>query len=265
MKITSNFILLVSLFVFFSITGCGSTSNTPASQQVGRDIIQKYNFHLEGQASTASLILPQQFNEANWGVIESVCEQGGYSLNSYAGQSISEIRYNIVETWGSEPLYLWVLAKDQTSVCSYLSVRENSNVTPGVFAVNNSEIYSATSSHQFDTLQYTLISRGIVKQGEVVPITLTVKNNGNGLFETFTGSPEANVQVFKDNTEIWNPYFGLAFPAVVHPLSIAVGETKKYEFGWSQKDNAGNQVSAGNYTIKASFIGNTEQVVISIQ
>lgn len=140
MKKTSSFILLFGLIASLSIIGCGSTSNDPLPDPIGSDIIQQYDFHVEGEPTTTSLTLPQAFDDANWGLKEITCKEAGYSLIPYAGESVTAVKYNITEKYASEPLYLWVLAKDQTSVCGYLSVREGSTLTPGVFAVNDPSI-----------------------------------------------------------------------------------------------------------------------------
>ncbi len=250
---------LVGIYILISIYGCGNTSSAPA---VGADIIQKYNLHVEGQPLTTNLTLPQQFTDANWGLKQGACQQAGYDLTPYAGQDITAVTYSIAEKYSGDQLSLIVLAQGQTSICGYVAAN---NLIPGIIAVNDPNINIATSSHQYDTLQYTLTSLDVVDPGKNVPITLSVKNTGSGLFEVLIGAPEVAVQVVKDNAVVWDPYFGLAFPAIVHQLSIPAGETKKYDFSWDQKDNAGNQVQPGNYTVKASFIGNTEQVDISIR
>lgn len=132
-----------------SIFGCGSSSSTPSSQSVGADVIQKYSLQVEGQPTTTSITLPQQFTDANWGLKEELCQQAGYDLAPHAGQNVSLLRYNLTEKYypavsrnigAGEPLYLWVIAKDQTSVCGYLSVREDSGLIPGVFAVNDPNV-----------------------------------------------------------------------------------------------------------------------------
>lgn len=262
MKKKFYLVVLVGLFIFISIFGCGSSSSVPLFQPVGSDVIQKYNFHIEGQPMTVTLTLPQQFTDANWGLKEEVCQQAGYDLTPYAGQDIAVIRYSMAEKYSGDSLSLILLANDQTCICGYIAA---SNLIPGIIAVKDPNINISTSTHQYGALQYTLTSRGVVDPGKIVPITLTVKNTGSGLFEVLVGSPEVDVQVVKDSTEVWDPNFGLAFPAVVHQLSITAGETKKYDFSWNQKDNAGNLVQPGKYTIKTSFIGNTEQLDISIQ
>lgn len=255
-------VILVGFLISISIVGCGSSSSTPSSQTVGADIIQKYNFHIEGQPMTVTLTLPQQFTDANWGLKNGMCQQAGYDLTPFAGQDIALIGYNMTEKYSGESLSLIVLAKDQTCICSYVAA---SNLIPGIIAINDPNINIVTSTHSYDTLQYTLTSRGVIDIGKNVPITLTVKNSASGLFEVLVGAPEVTVQVFKGDSEVWDPYFGLAFPAIVHQISIPAGETKEYYFMWNQKDNTGNQVLSGSYTIKTSFIGNSEQVDISIR
>jgi inhibitor of cysteine peptidase len=139
---------MVGFLVLISILGCGSTSSAPSSQPVGADIIQKYNFHVEGQSITTPFTLPQPITDAGWGLKEDMCQQAGYDLTPYAGQNISVIQYNLAEKYyypailgsAGESLYLWVIAKDQTSICGYLSVREDSGLIPGVFAVNDPNI-----------------------------------------------------------------------------------------------------------------------------
>jgi hypothetical protein len=258
-----EFSLLVSIGILISVQffACHGSSSDPSAQPAGADIIQKYNFHVDGQPTSTSLTLPPHFTDANWGLKQEVCQQTGYDLTLYAGQDITAIKYTLLEKYSNDTLSLFVLAKDQTVICGYVAA---SSLTPGIIALNDPNINISTSVHQYDTLLYTLTSRDVVDQGEIVPITLTIKNTGSGLFEVLLGSPEISLQVLKDNDEVWDPAFGLAFPGVVHQLSIPAGETKTYEFSWDQKDNTGNQVLPGVYSIKASFIGNAEQVDISI-
>ena len=148
MKAEHFLVLLVGLFISTSIFGCGNTSSASTSQSVGADVIQKYSFHTEGEPTTTPVTLPQQITGANWGLIEGLCQQAGYDLTPYVGQDLSLIQFNLTQKYyhpaipgnAGESLYLSVFAKDQTSVCGYLSVREGSGLIPGVFAVNDPDI-----------------------------------------------------------------------------------------------------------------------------
>ncbi len=130
-------IALTGLFFSISIVGCGSSSSTPTSQTVGAEIIQKYNFHVQGQPTSTGLTLPLQFTDANWELKETTCQQAGYDLTPYAGQDITAIKYNLTETYSGDSLSLVVLAKDQTSICGYIAA---TNLIPGIIAVNDPNI-----------------------------------------------------------------------------------------------------------------------------
>ena len=112
-----------------------------------------------------------------------------------------------------------------------------------------------TTTRQSQSFQISLTTRNTARLGDTVPITFTVKNLST---ETTTvmlgGAPEAISQVKQGNVEIWNWATGKAFPAVLpSPQSIAANETRTYDLSWNQKDNAGNSVAAGSYTINAWF------------
>jgi hypothetical protein len=132
-------IVLISL-LFFSVfllsIGCNGKDNRLADSIT----IQQYRFYYNGEPTTSTLTLPQELNDAQWALIKNSCEQTGYSLDSYVGQNITSIKYSIIETYLNEPLYLWVLEKNQITICAYLSVRENSTAAPGVFALNNPNV-----------------------------------------------------------------------------------------------------------------------------
>jgi hypothetical protein len=130
-------IKLIAL-ISFLIAGCSGNSSDP--QPTNSITIQQFTFYYTDDPTSSTITLPQQFNDANWGLKETTCEQAGYSLLSSAGQSITSIKYSITETYGSEPLYLWVLEQNQTTICAYLTVRESSTLTPGIFALNDSNV-----------------------------------------------------------------------------------------------------------------------------
>ena len=112
----------------------------------------------------------------------------------------------------------------------------------------------ATSTRQFQSLQLTLTMPNNARLGEAIPITFTVKNIGAETITVLLADPEAISQAKLGNTEIWNWAFGKPFsPVLPSSKSIAPGETKSYDLSWNQKDNAGNQVSSGKYSIKSWF------------
>lgn len=138
-----GFYVMVVLCFFLSNLGCGSSSGDSSSQSVGADIIQKYSFHIEGQPTTIS----QQLTDADLSLKESLCRQAGYDLTPYKGQNLSFTKYGLIEKYYPVtlmgfglPLNLWVITKDLVTVCGYVSVRDDSIITPGLFAVNDPNI-----------------------------------------------------------------------------------------------------------------------------
>jgi len=115
-------------------------------------------------------------------------------------------------------------------------------------------------------LQYTLTQRGVFQQGEVVPITLTLKNIGSAPLEENVTAMDPSVSVYKDDTLIWMAFPpGVPVPEYFARLGLNPGVSENFEYTWDQKDNEGNFVAAGNYTIKASFSGNTVTSAVLIQ
>ena len=104
------------------------------------NVLQGWGRHIAGIPSTNELTLPQQLTDANWGLKRIKCEAGGYDLTPYAGGAVSAVTYGIAETWYGEPLNAWVLIKENTCICAYITVRQESNAAPGVFAINDPTI-----------------------------------------------------------------------------------------------------------------------------
>jgi len=120
---------------------------------------------------------------------------------------------------------------------------------------NGGDSAIATSTRQSGPFTITLTIQPVALRGDTVPITFAIKNIST---ETATvmlgGAPEAISQVKRGDVEIWNWATGKAFPAVLpSPQSVAPNETRTYDLSWDQKDNSGNQVAAGSYTINAWF------------
>ncbi len=134
MKIILTHVIAIS---FFLIIGCSGESND--SQPTNSIAIQQYTFHYISAPTSTVIALPQQLDDANWSLKEYTCEQVGYSLLPYAGQNVTAIKYSITETYSSEPLYLWVIEQDQTTICGYLTAREGGSI-PGVFALNDPNV-----------------------------------------------------------------------------------------------------------------------------
>jgi len=140
-------IFLILLITFPFCFSCGDDDDTSqeyieyTQPECVSDIIYNYDLHLEGDGNpeTQETTLPEQLTDADWGLKATVCEQAGYDLNAYAGESVFLTKYSITETCNGEPLYLWVITKDNECICPYKTVREGSGLAPGVYAVDRCE------------------------------------------------------------------------------------------------------------------------------
>lgn len=73
---------------------------------------------------------------ARWGVLVGACQGGGYDLTAAAGHPVRMLRYPIPDVLRDEPLYAWALLDGDQVACVYRSVREDSEMAPGVFAAH---------------------------------------------------------------------------------------------------------------------------------
>jgi flagellar hook assembly protein FlgD len=129
-----------------------------------------------------------------------------------------------------------------------------------------SESGLVAGTHRYQPLQYNLTVQGVSQQGELVPITLTLKNIGSAHIELQGNAEDPGISVYKDNTLVWKQYPpGTALPEYCFQITLDPGESKDFRFIWDQKDNEGNFVAAGNYSITASFSGNTVKAPVLIQ
>jgi hypothetical protein len=145
MKLVTKLFLILSLFlVLYSISSCNEnnsdSTNDDDTESILSDILYAYDLTLEGDGDpeTRYFTLPEELTDANWGLKAIVCDDAGYDLYAHAGEDIVADRYNITESCYTESLYLWLLIKDDECICAYKTVREDSYLVPGVFAVNES-------------------------------------------------------------------------------------------------------------------------------
>lgn len=159
---------LVCTLVLAMITGCGGSSGAP-SEPVGTDVMQKYSLVVEGQPTITPLLLPQVLTDEEWTEKNGLCREAGYDLTPYAGSEVSVTKYDLkqmyytnfsietMDTYGIQTiqpapplsLYLWVIAKDQATICSYVSAQEDvvflvllhsGRLASGLFPVNDPNI-----------------------------------------------------------------------------------------------------------------------------
>ena len=104
--------------------------------QVVLDEIARHKLQIEGDPTIVKITLPERLTDANWGLKALVCENGGYNLYAYAGETIYITSCNITETCKGEPLQVCVLTEADICICAYKTVRENSEMVPGIFPID---------------------------------------------------------------------------------------------------------------------------------
>jgi hypothetical protein len=114
-----------------------------------------------------------------------------------------------------------------------------------------------TSSTQSQSVQYTLSAKDVSKQGDGVPITFTITNNGDTPLNVIP-----LISVYKNSTEVWT------LPAFRNSGGgILPGSTNNTQITWNQMDNSGNPVAPSTYIVKGTTLPllDSEQVTIIIQ
>ena len=132
--------------------------------------METYKFATSGEPVTVPTTLPVPLSGGEWEQKQLRCQEAGYDLTPYAGQTLSLTKIQLVQGYyysflfpqatiygmevvsmeGELPLSLWVVSKDQATVCSYVSLaaitqdyltlRQTGYFTSDVFAVNDVHI-----------------------------------------------------------------------------------------------------------------------------
>jgi len=148
MKTRQTLIILgfVSVLV---LPGCDSdgNENDNKSEPVDKnevsetvlDELESLGIKTSGDAEIMQSTLPEELNDANWGLKSEVCKEGGYDLDPYAGQTVTLTSFDIPQSCDGELLRVWVVTKNDVVICVYLTVREDSSAAPGVYSVNDEQ------------------------------------------------------------------------------------------------------------------------------
>jgi len=103
--------------------------------------------------------------------------------------------------------------------------------------------------------------------GETVLISMKLINHGTeNISLTFFSGKTSDFKVLNEQGEqvcLWS--YNKVFIAVLRTITIHPGEVLSYNMTWDQKDNNGNSVPAGTYTIIGYISEYSDTVSIKIQ
>lgn len=109
------------------------TVSSSRDPQIARELA-RHGIHPVGAERELEETLPADLmSGAAWGTKIGPCRAGGYDLTRAAGHTVQMLRYEIDDEIRDEPLYAWVVMDAGTLVCVFRSVREGSEMAPGVF------------------------------------------------------------------------------------------------------------------------------------
>ncbi|MCU0652260.1 MAG: DUF4830 domain-containing protein [Candidatus Omnitrophica bacterium] len=99
--------------------------------------LKKLNIEVAGPAEQREEQLPEEFTGPYWGLLSNICRDSGWDLAAYAGKKVLSTSFPIQEKFGDDSLNVWVIDSGRRTACVYKTVREGSELVPGIFPVEN--------------------------------------------------------------------------------------------------------------------------------
>jgi LysM repeat protein len=103
-----------------------------------------------------------------------------------------------------------------------------------------------------DGLLYVLSTdRRTYRQGEPVRLTLIKVNiQDSPITMTYATGQRFDFAALREGREVWRWSFGRSFPQIAGQVTLQPGESQTFRATWDQRNNAGNLVAPGNFTIR---------------
>jgi hypothetical protein len=137
-------LLVVLVGLLFVATGCATTSEPDRSQSAHPQtasfpadvtaLAAHYGLRVVSESTSLSVRLPRNIEASSqWGLKQHVCLRAGYDLQSYAGQPVELVAYQLSQRVDGKPLALWIVRTGNKLVGAYVTDQVSA---PGVYAVN---------------------------------------------------------------------------------------------------------------------------------
>ena len=79
--------------------------------------------------------MPEVLDDAHYGVVLNICNEGGYHLEEYVGQYVTYTKVDIEGDCFEGKIEIYVISKDEDIACVYLAAREA--MAGGLYSINN--------------------------------------------------------------------------------------------------------------------------------
>lgn len=129
----------ILLLVLGALSACSSVDRRPTSIEphVASELA-RHGIEPRSEAREHTETVPVDLMAgAMWGTRVGPCLSGGYDLSAAAGHEVRMLRYEIDDVIRDEPLYAWVMLDGDRVACVFRSVREDSEMAPGVFPASS--------------------------------------------------------------------------------------------------------------------------------
>jgi hypothetical protein len=131
---------LIPLYIAITVVGCAGDNENNHIENVDLEVIdelQRLAVETTADAEVQEITLPEEFNDANWGLKDIICEDGGYDLISYSGQTLTLTSVDIEGSCDNEIIKIMVLSEPGFVVCAYFAYRGNAPLAPGLWSVDS--------------------------------------------------------------------------------------------------------------------------------
>ena len=133
-------IFTVGIAAAFAVTACDAAEEDylfGVDEAVAAEL-ERLGVEPTADAEVHEETLPEDLGaEPQWGVVEGACEEGGYDLEPFAGQTVTLTGVEIAGSCQDAPIRAWVISQGEVIACAYLSIREGGTMTPGVWPVDS--------------------------------------------------------------------------------------------------------------------------------
>lgn len=122
--------------------------------------------------------------------------------------------------------------------------------------VTRQRVAAPAQLEQSDSMRVEIVAPKEVPNGRPVPLTLKISNSGKRPIELYlAGRPTAfDLIVKRGDSVVWRRLEGATVSAILGVRTLAPAEAIELNETWDQRDNAGQPVGPGEYTVSGSVL-----------